>query len=173
MKAVTRILGGCILAAVIGAGCGGSGSTATTEATTHGGEERIEQFGREAAGAERAAILGSFHGYLSGLASKNYGAACAALAREVQRSLEGLASPRLRSAGCSAILPRLLAAGAGSIARAQLMGAVRKVRLEGDRAFVVFHAPGAELYMLPMTREGGGWKVALLIASVLVPLAAR
>ena len=43
------------------------------------------------------------------------------------------------------------------------------MRDEGDRAFVVFKAPGAKLYQQTMVREGGEWKVATVAASVLVP----
>jgi hypothetical protein len=46
------------------------------------------------------------------------------------------------------------------------------VGVRGDRAFVVFHAPGAKLFQLTMVREGGRWKTTTIAASVLVPSAA-
>ncbi len=46
------------------------------------------------------------------------------------------------------------------------------MRVQGDRAFVVFHAPGAKLYQMTMVQEGGNWKTATVAASVLVPSAA-
>ena len=71
--------------------------------------------------------------------------------------------------GREAILPALLAPTAAQVARQQADGQVTKVRDEGDRAFVVFKAPGAKLYQQTMVREGGEWKVATVAASVLVP----
>jgi hypothetical protein len=44
------------------------------------------------------------------------------------------------------------------------------VRVDGDRAFIVFHAPGAKAYQMSLVREGGEWKVTTVVASVLVPL---
>jgi hypothetical protein len=59
-----------------------------------------------------------------------------------------------------------------AIAREQANGHVTKVRVEGERAFVVFHAPGAMLYQLTMVRDDGEWKTATVASSVLVPSAA-
>lgn len=137
-----------------------------------GGEKSIEAFGSEAEGSGRSAVLGVFTGYLKGIAAKDYATACSHLAVTVQRSLEQLVTPALRRKGCPAILPKLLSPTAAPIARQQAAGRITKVRVQGDRAFVVFHAPGAKLYMLTMTREGGEWKAALVAASVLVPSAA-
>ncbi len=63
----------------------------------------------------------------------------------------------------------MLALTADEIARELLEGEVAKVRVEGNRGFVVFKAPGVELYQLTMAREGGEWKAATVAASVLVP----
>ena len=150
-----------------GESSGGSGGEEQEPA--RGGEASIEDFGAEAAGAERAAILGSFEGYLNAIAGEEHAAACSHLAANVQRSLELLAPKRLKGKGCAAILPRLLAPTAAAIAREQAAGRITKVRVEGDRAFVVFHAPGAVLYQMTMAREGGGWKATTVAASVLVP----
>jgi hypothetical protein len=62
----------------------------------------------------------------------------------------------------------MLAPTAASLTRAEAKRTVTKVRMQGNRAFVVFDAPGAILYM-PMTREGGRWRAALLAAAVLIP----
>jgi hypothetical protein len=58
---------------------------------------------------------------------------------------------------------------APKVARQQIDGTITKVRVEGNRAFVVFHAPGAKLYMQAFVREGGEWKSTTAFASVLVP----
>ena len=39
-------------------------------------------------------------------------------------------------------------------------------------ALVIFHAPGARLYVFSLVDEGGEWQAATLISSVLAPSAA-
>jgi hypothetical protein len=63
----------------------------------------------------------------------------------------------------------LLTPQAYATSREQARGTVRKVRVKDDQAFVVFHAPGARLYQLPLTYEKAEWRVGLLVASVLAP----
>lgn len=174
----TAVLAVLLAAALAATGCGGGGGTSTSTAPTTrsaaavNGEKSIEEFGSEAEGSARAALLTAFTGYLDAIAARDYAAACPHLAATVRSSLEQFAPPRLRAKGCAAILPKLLASTAPAIARQQAAGRIVKVRIEGDRAFVVFHAPGAKLNQMPMAREGGDWKVGLAAASILVPSAA-
>lgn len=173
------------LATIAAAGCGGGGGSATqassgqaestgAEGQGHyqGGEKSIEDFGSEAEGASRAALLGAFHSYLKAVAAEDNAAACSYLSVNVQRSLEQLAGGQGKSPGCAQILSKLLSPTAPAISRDQAEGGIAKVRVEGDRAFVVFHAPGAKLYQMTMVREAGEWKVSTVAASVLVPSAA-
>jgi len=147
-----------------GKASGGEGSGGSA-----GGEKSIETFGSEASGGERAALVGAFEGYLNAVAGEDPAAACAHLSATVQRSLERFASKSLKRKGCAAILPRLLAPAAAEVSREQANGEITRVRLDGDRGFVIFDAPGAKLYEMPMAREDGEWKVGLVAAAVLVP----
>ena len=147
---------------------GGGGQTDDAEAAK-GGEASIEEFGSEAGGSEREQILDVFAGYMNAIADKRYDSVCADLSAAVQGSLEQLAVEALKAKGCTAILPKLLAPTAAQVARQQANGEVTKVRVEGDRAFVVFKAPGAKLYQLTMVKEDGAWKAATVAAAVLVP----
>ena len=160
--------------------CGGDGNSTTSTAGTavtaspagegqKGGEASIEEFGSEAGGSDREEILSVFTGYMGAIASKDYEVACSHLAASVQEGLEQLAGKSLKGEDCTALLPKLLAPTAPQIAREQAGGEIAKVRVEGDRAFVVFKAPGAKLYQLTMVREDGEWKAATVAASVLVP----
>jgi hypothetical protein len=161
------------LAAVL-AGCGAGGTHASGSdqhqgGARPGGEASIERFGFEARGEQRGAILAVFGGYLGALARKEYPTACSHLGAVVRRSLARLGKARSKQPRCPAVLSWLLSPGAGAISGRQAEGEIARVRAMGDRAFVVFHAPGAKLYMLTMIREGGEWKSATLAASVLVP----
>lgn len=166
-------------------GCGGNGDGETVTSSQdaqaesggeegggespRGGEASIEDFGAEAKGPERELILAAFEGSLTAVAEGDYAAACSYLTESVKSSLEELAPSGLKGRGCPALLRRLLAPTASQIAREQANGKVTKVRVEDDRAFVVFRAPGAELYQLTMQREGDEWKATTLAAAVLVP----
>ena len=160
-------------------GCGGGGSSSqsstqsSSEATTtqsapaeQNAEESIEGFGEEAEGSERGEVLGAFHAYLGALADVDYPAACFRLSARVRHSLSHLTKGKL---SCERAMALLLAPSTAKTTAQQDEGKITKVRLKGDTAFVVFHAPGARLYQLTLAREGGRWKVTSLSAAVLAP----
>jgi hypothetical protein len=158
------------------AGCGGAAedtppraASASAERSEAGGEKSIEEFGEEARAEQRHALLGVFHAYLAAMGREDVAAACSHLASSIRDSLERLAPEAQDDGSCATALSKILTSRAAPLARAQAAGEVRKVRVDDDRAFVVFHAPGAELYQLTMVREEGDWKAATVIPSVLVP----
>jgi hypothetical protein len=165
-----------LLALLCLGGCGGgSSSQSSSEAqqeqaksapTEQNAEASIEGFGEEAGGSEREEVLGAFHAYLGALAAKDYQAACAHLAVAVRDSLSQLTKGKLP---CSKAMAILVAPSATKGAAQQDRGKVTKVRVEGERGFVVFHAPGARLYQLTLAREGGAWKAGSAVGSVLAP----
>lgn len=161
------ILGGC------GQGGSETGSGAATSSPSSraeaGGEASIEGFGSEAEGSEREQILAVFAAYLNAIAGRDYRAACSQLAVNARSSLAQIAGKAGSKAGCAEILQKLLSPSAPAISAQQAEGAIARVRFEGDRGFVVFRAPGADLYEMPMSKEGGDWRVGLVAASVLVP----
>jgi hypothetical protein len=172
-----------LLLALLCLGCGGGGSSqgqgstqgsseaATTQSapSEENAEESIEGFGEEAEGSERDEVLGAFHGYLGALAEGDEQAACSYLAPQVTDSLQQLASKAKKPLSCPQLLEALLSPQADQIAKGQDKGEITKVRVKGDTAFVVFHAPGARLYQLTLARGGEGWKATSLSASVLAP----
>lgn len=166
-----------VLLVLVG-GCGGAsssaeGSAARQQAPTaqpKNAEESIEGFGSEASDGERAAILGAEQGYLRSLAAKDYAAACERLAAGVHRSLLRLVAAKERKrVPCAAVLPVLLTPQASHVAAVQARGKIVKVRVEGERAFVVFHSPGARLFQFSLSEEGGAWRVATAAPSILAP----
>lgn len=160
-------------------GCGGSGSQGSPQSSSEAraqqgapkeqsAEESIEGFGSEAEGSQREEVLGAFHNYLGALAEGDEQAACDYLSVRVQQSLQQLAA-KAKKVSCPQLLEVLLSAEADQIARGQSEGKITKVRIKGDTAFIVFHAPGARLYQATLAREGGEWKATSLSASVLAP----
>lgn len=145
---------------------GATGSGGASAAT--GANPAIEEFGGEAKGGERNQIVTSFEAYFAALASKDYDDACAQLAKPIKKLLERFSAAKKESKGCAAIvagLPEAVKKATGIASR----GKVTEVRVEDDRSYVLFRAPGARLYQFSMTREGGEWKPATISTVVLQP----
>jgi hypothetical protein len=137
-----------------------------------GGEKDIEEFGTEARGPEAEAVLTAQQTYLAAIVSRNYGKACTWVSSSLEAQFSQIVEPGVGPKSCDQVLPKILAGDASHVAALQLSGKIVKVRVEGDRGYVVFHAPGARLFVFPMTREGGSWRVASITSSILAPSAA-
>jgi hypothetical protein len=163
------------LGAILISGCGGSSSdsssteTTTSQSAPQNAEESIEGFGEEAEGEDREALISAFRGYFGALAEGDDAKACESLSAKVTESLQRLAAKAKKDFSCEQLLEALLSPDAKQIAKGQAQGEIRKIRIEGDTAFIVFHAPGARLYQLTMVEEEGQWKATSLAASVLAP----
>jgi len=167
-----------LAAALAIAGCGEADSSDQTgppaEAEAGKGsrkdqEGELQGIGSEAPGGIRSAMVGAERAYLRAIARGDTGSACSHLSRTVRSQLGRLAAGRATPAACAESLAALLSGTAAPVARQQARGRISHVRVAGDRGYVIFHAPGAALYVIPMLREAGGWKVAMVGSSVLVP----
>lgn len=171
-----------VLIALLLSACGSSGTSpgsstqsapsagkATQGKAPEGAEESFEKFGSEASGGSRASVLAAFHGYLNAVGNEELPEACARLAQSVRQSLVKLGGGKAKGAECGSVLTRFLASGAPAMALQQTRGTVTRVRVKRGEAFVLFRAPGARLYEMTMTREGGTWKAGAAMGSVLVP----
>lgn len=165
-----------LLGAIAISGCGGSSSpgSSSSEATTtqpapQNAEEDVEAYGEEAKGSDREALLSAFHSYFGSIAKEDDQKTCELLSARVNESLESLAAKAKRRFSCAQLLGALLSPRAKQIATAQAQGEIRKIRIKGSTAFLIFHAPGARLYELSMVEEEGKWKAATLSASLLAP----
>jgi hypothetical protein len=178
----------CALIAVLAAfalsACGGGSDTSTgeggseTEAVQQGSggrpsaEEEVESAGREAEGSEAAAILAAERGYLNAIADRDYARACSLTSQGALKSLEATISKPAGSVDCDEILAKVLGGTAAAAARSQADGEIRKVRVLGNEALVIFHAPGARLYAFGLVDEDSEWRAATLTSTVLAPSAA-
>lgn len=115
---------------------------------------------------ERTRVLASFHAYLAAVAARDYAKACAYLSARVKASLSELTKSEMP---CQKALPVVFSPSASAIAASQDRGEVTKVRVRGDRGFVIYRAPGAKLYQLTMAREAEKWRTAAAIGAILVP----
>ncbi len=152
---------------------GGPSTPATTEETSgspsaefrsRGGDNSIQSFGEEADASELEAAAKNLEGFLEARAASDWAGQCEYLGAAAVRPLEQLAdqSARLKGKDCAAIL-KALSAGIPASTRANtLTDGVASLRVEGDRAFALYHGPKGVDYFVPMVREGGEWKVGTL-----------
>jgi hypothetical protein len=162
-----------------------SSATASTRSTTSGRTGRgdhsaaastaplaryygsLATFGSEASGGDRAAVLAALHGYLSAIAAGDWGAACEQLSAPIQHQLELLIAhaKAVHGRGCAAALGALLAHAPSSLRRQQAQLNVLAVRINSDRAFVLYRSPQLPHAVISMLREAGRWKAGVLAGS--------
>jgi hypothetical protein len=134
-----------------------------------GGDNSVQEFGQEADGFERAEAATALHDFLDARASEDWQSACSILTKEIRKSLEELARQggQVEDTSCAGILAKLTNRAALPALRSEAARAdVGSLRIEGDRAFILYRS-GDTVLTVPMANEDGGWKVASLAGSPL------
>ncbi|HEX6780621.1 MAG TPA: hypothetical protein VF125_01185 [Solirubrobacterales bacterium] len=136
---------------------------------TRGGDNSIQEFGAEASGADFEAAATALHGYLDARAAGAWRDACAYLAPGVAGSLAQLAggSGGGGGASCPETLASLSAAIPTAVLEESAEADVAALRVEGDRAFLLFHGAHDADYFIPMTQDDGAWKIAAIAPSAI------
>jgi hypothetical protein len=133
------------------------------------GTGAIGSFGTPADPAQRAALTTALRAYLVALASGDGTAACSRLAAPLRAQLLSLGpgggSGQHRS--CAQTLASMYGQEPPQTRMAQRHTAIGSIRVEKDRAFVLYRQPGAPPGFFPLQREGGHWRVAALGGTVL------
>jgi hypothetical protein len=171
-KAARGDQGGGAATGQSGDGGGGEGSDSASadrdsgggveQFVTPGGDNSVQEFGSEADEGELRDAAAVLHAFLDARAAGDWPETCSHLAVEVLESFKRFAteSPELRGSEC----PELLAGASGPATedarREAAVADVGAMRVEGDRGYVLYHGAGKTPYAIPMSREGGEWKVA-------------
>jgi hypothetical protein len=147
----------------------------STQYRVKGGDNSVQEFGAEAEDAEREAAARAVHNFLDARAQEAWEAACTYLATEVRESLEEFAVKAQEAAAkqgkaeqfddtsCASILGRLTNRAALPELREEAAQAdVGSLRVEGDRAFVIYTGLRGTVIAIPVAKEDDGWKVAAL-----------
>jgi hypothetical protein len=134
---------------------------------TAGGDNSIQTFGSEADASEVEAAAAVLDSFLQARANDQWADECSYLAKSAVAPLEQLASssPEVKGEGCAAILEALLSRAPVSSRANPLTDGVASLRVEGDRAFALFHGAHGGDYFVPMTKEDGKWMVSGLAPS--------
>jgi hypothetical protein len=143
---------------------GEQGSGGSAEFRTPGGDNSIQSFGEEADAGEIDAATAVLGDYLRARSKGDLAGQCASLAHSTLAPLEELASrsPQFGKGGCTAILATLSVGAPNSTPDNTMSAGIASLRVEGDRAFALYHGPKGVDYFVPMVKEGGKWKVGAL-----------
>jgi hypothetical protein len=128
-----------------------------------GGDNSVQEFGSEASEAEFDEAAAALHDFLDARVEGDWQAACAHLASDVTASLAQVAgnAERLQGKGCAGILEALSTGVPQSGLKEAAVADVGSLRIEGDRAFVIYRGVEGTVFAIPMTDQDG-WKVAAL-----------
>lgn len=132
-----------------------------------GGDNSIQEFGEESDEAELEEAAAELHAYLVGRAEEDWPAACSHLAKTVTDQLGELAarSDQLKGKGCAAILGALTPPLPAAVRRESTIVDAGSLRLEDERAFLIYRGAEETDYAVLMEREDGVWKVGTLAAT--------
>ena len=136
---------------------------------TKGGDNSVQEFGEENS-SEFEAAAAALHDFLDARAQGNWAAACEYMSQGIVESFKKLASQakQLKSADCASILQALTNPAAKGAMKAEAEKAnARSLRTEGDRAFLIYTGLEGTVFAMPMTEEGGAWKVVSLAGTPL------
>lgn len=129
-----------------------------------GGDNSVQNFGREASEAELTAAATALHDYLVARAERDYELVCSQLSKKLLKQQEQLAtrSPEVEGEGC----PAVFVARAVGISNALLVELTEvdaaSLRIGGKLNFLLYHGAKDTPYFILMAKEGGAWKVDAL-----------
>jgi len=133
-----------------------------------GGDNSIQEFGDESDESELDEAATALHGYLVARAEEDWPAACSDLAKSVKDQLQSLASRSqdLSGEGCPSTLQALTPQLPPAVLRESTIVDAGSLRVEGERAFLIYRGAEGATYTVLMVPEDG-WKVGSLAATPL------
>jgi hypothetical protein len=135
-----------------------------------GGDNSVQEFGEEADSEEFEAAAAALHNFLDARAEGNWAAACQYMSQGVTESFEQFAS-RAKGAedtSCGTVLEQLTNPAAAPLLKEEAAKAsVGSLRIEDERAFVIYTGLDGTIMAMPMENEDGDWKVASLAGTPL------
>ena len=129
-----------------------------------GGDNSIQDFGEESEESELEDAAEVLHGYLVARAEQDWAAACSKLSKALVTQLESFASrtKQLAGSGCADVLGAWTPPLPVEVREESTIVDAGSLRLEGERAFLIYRGAKENLFAMPMAAEDDGWKVAAL-----------
>lgn len=127
-----------------------------------GGDNSIQDYGSEAGQSELRRAAEAVHSFYVARVGEEWASACSYLAKSTAAGLGQLAasSPQVRGKGCLVVLRALTKPPTPSLQRQITTLDAAALRRQGEKAFLIYLAPpGRTVYAMPLTLEGGEWKL--------------
>jgi hypothetical protein len=134
------------------------------------GDNSIQEFGSEASSSERERAASALHGYLDSHAAGRWTEACHNMSALLLVDLErmgAMSQSKPKPKGCAETLAVLSTGLPKPVAREGAEADVGSLRVNGDRALILYHGARGKNYAMPMLKEGGQWKVTALAGAPL------
>jgi hypothetical protein len=127
---------------------------------TPGGDNSVQEFGEEADESEFEEAAAALHAFLDARADGDWETTCEYLSSNVLESLGRFAAEakQLTGKGCPELLGSVSGPATEDARREAAIADVGAMRVEGDRAYLLYHGTAKTDYAIPMTEEDG-WKV--------------
>jgi hypothetical protein len=155
------------LAAALLAACGSSSQSGSEQFRdkTH---SPLLGFGQEASEAEMETAADSVESFFTARAKGEWGEACAQLSRAALAKIEHLATTatQLADTSCPSFLGAFIQVGP-SQRRESTEFDPGSLRVKGRLGYLIYYGAGEAVYAMPMSHEGGAWKVGSLSAKEL------
>jgi hypothetical protein len=135
-----------------------------------GGDNSVQEYGSEAEETELREAAELVHSFYVARIAEEWGRVCSYLSKHALESFEQLAAqtPQLKGKGCAPILAALSEPLSPPLQRATTTVDAHALRHEGSQAFLIYTGPpGETIYSMPLSTEGGVWKVGALSGSAL------
>lgn len=148
-----------------GSGGSGSGGGSAPASGKTLGDGSIQAFGESADSGDRDAAIAAAQEFYAARAASDWGRVCDAMSTPIKQQLEQMLSkaPKLKGKPCSELLEALSGGVPASARRSESEGLrFTEVRVDGDSAFAIFKSTAIPNGFIPLSREGGAWKVAAI-----------
>lgn len=128
---------------------------------TPGGDNSVQEFGDEADETELEEAAAALHAFLDARADGDWETTCDHLSANVLGSLGRFATQakQLRGKECPELLGAVSGPATEDARREAAIADVGAMRIEGDRAYLLYHGAAKTDYAIPMAKEEDGWKV--------------
>jgi hypothetical protein len=136
---------------------------------TKGGDNSIQEFGDESDESELQEAAEVVHGFYVSRAAEEWDKACSYLSKSNIEQLEQLANQAAQSKGadCATVLKAFTRPLPASVEREITTVDAGSLRREGEQGFLIYYGAGHVKYAMPLTEEGGSWKVTALSGTTL------
>jgi hypothetical protein len=134
-----------------------------------GGDNSIQSYGGEANAEERAAATRTISTFFAAQRAGQWAKVCGVLSAKNLEQLEAFAKrlAKVKKNDCAGVLELLNANAPSQRPPETIKGGVVSLRREGDSSFALYHGIDGKNYALPLTLEGGQWKLTSLGATPL------